>query len=321
MIIKPLELKDRDIYNTYAQQYGTIFNTLSWTCLFNENSEHYGLYDKGGNLTGGFLTYKERKFGLSIYRNPPFTPEIGPFIKIDATNPVSVMDLWKKTQTLIADFLDNLRYSVISVSLNKNVIDMHPFIWKKFKVSPGYTYIVDLELSEESIWKRMSNERRKNITKGRKDGLNVRKSDDFGIIRALVLKTFSRQSKKLNQFYLDKILFEFSTSINSFAFVTYQNNQPIACSFCIYDAHTAYYILGGYDNEMKHHGAGAISMWEAIKYSKEIGIKYFDFEGSMNPQIEKYFRGFGGQLTPYFQINKALLPLEMLLKLKTRELF
>jgi hypothetical protein len=53
-----------------------------------------------------------------------------------------------------------------------------------------------------------------------------------------------------------------------------------------------------------------------------LGIKYFDFEGSMLPQIEIFFRGFGGQLVPYYnRINKAKLPLEILLKFYKRELF
>ena len=231
------------------------------------------------------------------------------------------MDTWKKTLSLITDFIEKLPYSIVSISLNKNIIDMQPFIWEKFKVVPGYTYLLDLSVSIEDIRKRMSNERRKNINKGQKDGLLTKKVYDFKIIKTLVLKTFSRQDNKINEFYLNKILFKFANNNNSFAFATYQNDEPIACSFCIHDSNTAYYLLGGHDSENKHHGAGALSMWEAIKYAKDSGLKYFDFEGSMIPQIEKYFRGFGGQLTPYYRINKAKLPVEIFLKFFKRELF
>jgi hypothetical protein len=34
----------------------------------------------------------------------------------------------------------------------------------------------------------------------------------------------------------------------------------------------------------------------------------FDFEGSMHEQIEKFYRGFGGELVPYYSIYKANLP-------------
>jgi hypothetical protein len=64
-----------------------------------------------------------------------------------------------------------------------------------------------------------------------------------------------------------------------------------------------------------------MAMWAAIKFAKDLGLRSFDFEGSISPDIEKYFRGFGGTLTPYYQINKAKLPLEFILKLYKREYF
>nr|WP_243426332.1 GNAT family N-acetyltransferase [Caldicoprobacter guelmensis] len=168
----------------------------------------------------------------------------------------------------------------------------------------------------------MSVERRNDINKAIKDNLAVRKIDDYNIVKSLVLKTFSRQKKDVdNKYYLDKILFSFANDNNSFAFATFKEEIPIASAFCVYDRTTAYYLLGGYDHEFKHHGAGALAVWEAIKCSKELGLKYFDFEGSMIPQIERYFRGFGGELTAYFRINRAWLPLEVILKCYRRELF
>jgi lipid II:glycine glycyltransferase (peptidoglycan interpeptide bridge formation enzyme) len=198
---------------------------------------------------------------------------------------------------------------------------MQPFIWKKFKVVPSYTYLLDLTITEKDLLMRMSNERRKNITKGIKDGLIVKQTTDYRLIKSLVMKTFSRQNEKLDLDYLNKILLEFADRTNSFAYATYNDNIPIACSFCLYDEHKAYYLLGGYDSESKHHGAGTMAMWEAIKHDKDLGLKCFDFEGSKIPHIERYFRGFGGHLTPYYQIIKARLPLEIILKFYKRELF
>ena len=321
MIIKKIEEHNRELYEKYAKEYGTIFNSLDWLTIFGNKVNIYEIHDKGNHLIGGFFLYRERKLGLSVYTNPPFTPTIGPFLKIEAQNPVSVMDSRKKTLSLIADFIEKLPYSIISISLNKDIIDMQPFIWKKFKVVPGYTYLLDLAVSIEDIQKRMSNARRNDITKGRKDKLYTKKNCDYEIIKTLVLKTFSRQDKRINEFYLNKILFEFANNNNSFAFTTYRNDEAIACSFSIHDNNTAYYLLGGYDSHNKHHSAGTLSIWETIKHAKHKGLKYFDFEGSMVPQIEKFFRGFAGELTPYYRINKAKLPIEILLKFFKRELF
>lgn len=321
MTIKPLAQQDREQYDKYAREYGTVFSSLAWLSIFEDKVNIYGIYNKGNELIGGFSLYKESKIGFSIYRNPPFTPSIGLFLKVDAMNPVSVMDTQKRILLIMADFIEGMRYSIVSFSFDRSIVDTQPFIWGEFKVVPGYTYIIDLSASLDDIWKRMSNERRKNVNKGLKDGLSVRMNGDREVIKTLVMKTFLRQDMQINEYYLNRILFDFAGDINSFSFVTLKNDDPVACSFYIYDSKTAYYLLGGYNHDNNHHGAGALSMWRAIKHAKELGLQYFDFEGSMVPQIEKYFRGFGGELTPYYRINKAKLPIEILLKFLKRELF
>lgn len=186
---------------------------------------------------------------------------------------------------------------------------------------PGYTYLLDLSKSIEDIQKGMSAKRRNDMNKATRDGLIVKGVDNFEVVKSLILKTFSRQELVINKGYLDKILFEFANKNNTFAFVTFKDDNPMATSFCVYDKDTAYYLLGGYDDKNKHHGAGALTLWESIKHAKGTGLKWFDFEGSMAPQIESYFRAFGGKLTPYYSARKAKLPLEILLKFFKRELF
>lgn len=320
MKIREIKSDGIEEYKTSSFTYRSIFSTYEWLKMF-DNLSIYGIFDEGDNLIGGFYLYKEKKFGITIYRNPPFTPFIGPFIKIESQNPVKVANKYREILSLMAEFLSKLNYSIIFVSLSRNIIDTLPFIWKKFKVIPGYTYILDLNKPLDNLFKNMTIERRNDINKAIRDKLIIEKVNDFAIIKSLVLKTFFRQGKNINEYYLNKILFEFANDSNSFAFVTFRDKKPIAGAFCIYDKLTAYYLIGGYDYEFKHHGAGALALWKAIEYSKEIGLKYFDFEGSMIPQIERYFRGFGGELKPYFRINKAWLPIEVLLKFYKREIF
>jgi len=95
----------------------------------------------------------------------------------------------------------------------------------------------------------------------------------------------------------------------------------LAAACCIHDATTAYYILGGHDADKKQRGAAGIAVLSAIRYAKELGIKTFDFEGSMIPAIESFFRGFGGELTVKYAVHRANLPLEMLLKFVKREIY
>ena len=59
-------------------------------------------------------------------------------------------------------------------------------------------------------------------------------------------------------------------------------------------------------------------MWEAIKLAKLKGLKTFDFEGSMHPPIEKYFRGFGGKVVPFFEVKKENTLGKLLLKVRKK---
>ena len=55
-------------------------------------------------------------------------------------------------------------------------------------------------------------------------------------------------------------------------------------------------------------------LWQAILYTKDtLKLNVFDFEGSMIPSIEKYFRKFGGEITPYYSLNHILLTIKNLL--------
>lgn len=321
MYIKEITADDHNKYNGLSTLYGSVFDSLRWTRMIDGDIKHFGIYDAGNDLIGGFIGYTASKFGISIYRNPPLTPSIGPFLKIKNANPVGIMEKKKQVLTSIAEFIDKKNYPVISVSLSRDIIDMQPFIWRDFKVIPEYTYILQLSLPVDEIWRRMSADRRNSITKATKDGLSVTNSDDYATVKSLVTKTYSRQKKAFGDSYTNKVLFEFANKSNSFAFIALQDSNPIACTFCVHDSKTAYYLLGGYDSERKHNGAGSLCIWESIKHAKSLGLTYFDFEGSMVPNIEKYLRGFGGELTPYYRINKAALPLEMILKFFKRGLF
>jgi len=150
--------KDKIKYSELANEIGNIFNSLKWLKIFENKTKLFGIYENGGKLVGGFCLYEERKLGLKIYQNPPFTPCIGPILQMRAQNPVTIMDRWKEAMSLMAGTIDGLPYSVISISLNKNVIDAQPFIWRKFKTIPGYTYILVLEDSVKDIQERMSKE-------------------------------------------------------------------------------------------------------------------------------------------------------------------
>lgn len=317
--IKAIKLPDA-AYETLAANYGSVFNSPHWLALY-RGLELYGIYNLNKELIGAFNLFKAAKLGLNYYITPPYSPSNGLFFINPAQNTPNRNTFEKSVHEALSNFFSQLHAPLFITAFPTGFTDMQPYFWNKFKVVPNYTYCLSLQPSEETLFNELTGEKRKSIRKAEKDGVEIRRCEDYKEVKELVLKTFNRKDKTVSQDFLNKILFEFATAKNSFAFVASYQNKLSACTFCVFDGNTSYYLFGGYDDTNKHHGAGVSCMWHSILFAKKAGINTFDFEGSMLPEVERYFREFGGQLTPYYTLQKALLPLEMLLKLKMRNRF
>jgi len=316
-----MQIKQIDI-KTISNISKSVYLSEAWLSLYDDGLQCYGIYNKGEQLIGGFIIYLEKKVNiLNFYRNPTYSPTTNLFFQNKAQNKSKLLSENKKVLTLFSNFIQNLKADILSVSLPYTYTDTQVFFWDNYKVIPNYTYLINLNQDIVTIENNFSTERRNDIKKAIKDNVSVEISQDFKLIKSLVENTFNRKKKTLDSQFLDKILFEFANQDNSYAYISFQNNKAIACSFCIYDKEKVYYILGGYDKDYKHQGAGALAVSSAIKHAKNMGIKTFDFEGSMLPEVERYFRGFGGDLTPYYSINKAKLAIEIGLKFIKRNQF
>ena len=320
-IAKPLAPVDREAWDGLATQYGCLFDSLRWTDIFGPMLRRLGIYDAGGNLRGGFCVWEERRFGLCVLRNPPYTPMIGPFYEPRASNPAARTDEQRAVVEALADYLTPAHAAVASLGLSLGITDILPFYWHGWKVVPHYTYRIDLAQPEDALMAAMSKQQRNSINKAVKDGILVEEAADTSELRPLVLKTFARQSKALTHRVMDGLFTSYPPGKNSYCCIAKHQGVPIAGEYFVHDSRTAYALAAGYDEARAHKGAGALTMWNAILKAKEMGLKVFDFEGSVIPAIERYFRGFGGSLKPYFTVNRAWLPIEIALKLARRNVF
>jgi lipid II:glycine glycyltransferase (peptidoglycan interpeptide bridge formation enzyme) len=217
-------------------------------------------------------------------------------------------------------YLSTQKVALISLNLSLGVHDCLPFLWSGYKVIPHYTYQISLEKDESQLLGEMSGDRRKNLTKAAEEGVEVVDAKGTKEIRELVQRTFEKRGKKSPRGLIDAIFSNFGPGQSSYCILSFQKGKPVSGVYVVYDKRTAYHLLGGY-SDRAHHGAGAAAMFRAIVKARELGLRVFDFQGSTVPQIERYFRGFGGRLLPIFSINKAWFPIEMCLKLKHRKVF
>lgn len=287
------------------REKGTVFNEESWLSVYASGFNCYGIFDEGNNLVGGFNLFEYNKIGFKFIINPPFHPHCGLYLEDRNLSLVSENSFRKNVGKLLSEFLLTKGAALIDISFPEEFNDIQPFIWKGFNSGLKYTYLLNLEKTEDEIWSGFSSERRKSIRRGQDDKLEAKINDDFGVILALVEKTFARQGMRINLRLLERILSEFHNLGKVMTSTVYNpDGKAISASVFIYDSSGMYYLIGGYDEAVKHHGAGALSFWQAIRYCKEKQLKKFDFEGSMIPSVERFFREFGGVLTPQMKIKK-----------------
>lgn len=321
MKIKEINIQE-EAYNKLTTEIGGVFNRKEWLSIYNEKLKVLGVYDKSNQLIGVFNLYIEKVKGLIHLKNPPYSPTISLVYYNPTKNPAKKYSFDKSILSLIENYLSSINYAISTITFPIENTDMQPFIWEEYKVIPNYTYQFNLKsFTKENISNNFSPERRNDIKKAFKDGVECKITYDYKVVKEMVQHTFDRKEKAIQEKLIDNILFKFADKSNSFAFISYLNETPIAASFIIYDNHTAYYLLGGYDPNNKHQGAGAMAVKNAILHSMDLNLSVFDFEGSMLPEVEKYFRAFGGEMKTMFTVNKAKLPIELILKLFKRNTF
>jgi lipid II:glycine glycyltransferase (peptidoglycan interpeptide bridge formation enzyme) len=187
---------------------------------------------------------------------------------------------------------------------------------------PNYTYQIDLGKTFKEIVEHFDSKTRNLINKTMKEEVLVSQNSlskeqlfDFFV------KSLQSSAANIYERELKNIFGLFSNETNSFSFEATKNNQLLGVVFCIFDNGTCYYLLGGVDKSAGISGINNLLVQKSIEKAQQLGCKIFDFEGSMLKGVEKFFRGFGPTLVPYYTVNKAKLPLEIVLKFKKRELF
>ena len=319
-VIREISASD-PAYMTLAGNHGSVFNDPAWLKLFQPRLKLYGIDDQSRTRVGAFALWKNHLYGLPYYKNPLTTPHCALFYLASGDTVYKRNSFEKSIHAALAHFLKDLHPAIVQFNLPPGIGDVQPYLWEGFKVTPAYTYRLDLNPLPAEIMGGFDPKLRSDLAKAEKDGITVERTADLKVVSKLVRQTLDRKTRGVSFHLIDRILFEFAKPSNSFAFVAKSGSEPVAASFCVFDGTTAYYLLGGTDQKNRFRGAAASTLVASIIHSRETGLRTFDFEGSMVPSIESFFRGFGGELVVKYSVNRAWLPLEMVLKFVKRSVY
>ena len=276
------------------------------------------LVEKNGGVASAMPLYSPLK---GIVLMPVYTQTMGPWLAPEAPDAKYTHTLSKR-QTILKVLVDALKdYPRFIQNFNYKITDWLPFYWDGYQQTTRYTYILNNIQDSAALWEGMSANIRRNITKARdRLGITVRKgipTRDFIKIQTM---TFQRQhlSAPKRPDRLSKLIAACRKHRQGDIWGAYDEEGRLhAVAFIAWQKSSAYYIAGGADPALRSSGAQSLLMWECIRFVS-IYTSTFDFEGSMLPGVERFFREFGAIQTPYFTVTKGKISLlhRALIKLK-----
>ena len=319
MILKTIH---REQYSEKAEAVIGVFGSEKWLAPYGQALTYVGIFKDEHQMIGGFYFMKTKKYGFNFIKLPPYTPHCGLFYASESKNQSSVNSFSKEIVSEVCSYISALNSSLTVLAFPSAIVDMQPFIWAKYKVIPNYTYRIVLHKTLEDIISHFDSKNRNVISKALKDGVKVSENG----LEKKALFNFFRNSLSTTgaNIYINELLnvfLKFSDESNSFSLEAENENGLLGVVFCVFDKTTCYYLLGGVNKEAGITGINNLLIQKSIEKAKALGCSVFDFEGSMLKGVEKFFRGFGPDLVPYYTVNKASLPIEIALKFKKRELF
>lgn len=180
-------------------------------------------------------------------------------------------------------------------------------IQKTTNIQPQDTSFLSLDKEPKEMLANMHQKTRYNIMLANKKEVRVEildKAEELEIFLNLNKKTASRQNIVTHQDSYYNLLWQ--TLLEHRAgklFVAHYNNVPVAANLMIFWENAVTYLHGASDYEHRQVMAPYLLQWEAIKFAKEQGFKFYDFWGiapldNSKPNwngFTRFKKGFAGQ--------------------------
>lgn len=303
---KHLTNKERfkDFSKRYKEQLPFSLQFNWWNEVVKTNWE-LAMVTKGDQVQAVWPYYLRKKGPWKVIAPAYFTPYAGPWlIYPGGQKPSSRVSYENKLYQALIEQLPKV--AEIEQQMPLNLTNGLPFLWNGFQESVGYTYLLDLSLSEAELWSNLRENIRRQIKKAEKT-TKVGKTDDSALIEKRFKATFKQQGNAYpigdDQFIARMLTFMEKNKMGE-ALTASSADEAHTVLVSLRDAQSAYYLLGAADARYKNSGAMSLLMWKSILAAKEAGCMIYNFEGSVIPSIEKFIRGFGGELCPYRKIYK-----------------
>lgn len=282
-----------------------LFSQAWWLdCVCGEDGWDVCIVEKGRKIYATMPFYLYKKYGFKVISQPPLTQTAGPWIRCESTTESKKLENEKKLMNALISQIPKVDYFYQHWHLSRT--NWLPFYWKKYSQTTRYTYVipdisdVNVVFSNFDAAKKKNVKKSNSIVKVKKDITAKEFFDNHKMTLALQNRDISYSYELFEKIYSGAYQRDSGMTI-----AAYDSDDNLhAALFIVWDKNSAYDLISTIDPRFRSSGAASLLVKEAIGILSG-KTKAFDFEGSMIESVERSFRQFGAEQTPYFAISKT----------------
>ncbi|MDD5701803.1 MAG: peptidoglycan bridge formation glycyltransferase FemA/FemB family protein [Dehalococcoidales bacterium] len=295
---------------------GSLYHTWKWLNILEKHSDTrlfpLVFFDTRENKPFGAvpLFYRE-KLGMRMVFSPPpgSSVRLGPVLMDKGYKQHKFELAYLDFQEHVESFIKNLKSNYTLITTNPGLSDIRPFSWAGYQVSPLYTYKLDLEQGEETLWKNLSSSLRWEIKQAQKNGLStIECRDNTGInyIHDSLHRRYQDQRLNLNdrKDYLLDLFKAFSPSALKVCLAMRDDKIVNATMYILYK-NTVTGLIGGARNMSHDLEASHYLDWEVITHAIRNGYKWYEEFGANTRHLCNSKSKYNPKPVLYYQIRKS----------------
>lgn len=328
----------------YNHQLNSIFQSSKWAKTKNNwQAEYVGVLENGKLVAASLILLRKLPGGLKFAYLPR-----GPLMDYNNLSLVSffftnLKKQLKNDNVILAKFDPNIIYAQLNFNDKNEVRNLKDdklieTIVRSFIIHCGYTLSIkdsiqpriQLDICTENFDNIILSKTMKKIRASKNKGVIVKnvKHNVEDLIK-MINHTQDRHHINLrNKSYFTNLINNFGN--DACIFSAYYEENLISSCLLVKCKDTCEILYSGYDDNYKKYNSTYLLRYEAIKFAKESGCKYFSFGGvegslddglttfksSFNPTIKLFIGEF--DILPFFGLSKIVSVLFPMLKKKVK---
>lgn len=256
------------------------------------------------------------RFGMRYVLQPQLTQFSGPcFFAPTDMSPSRCVDFEHRAADLLIDHFESLRLDWFCQRFAPSVTDWLPFYWRGYSQTTRYTYRIDDISDPQRVFD--------NFDRSKERQRRIRRIADEYTVDTVDTDTFvqfhtdywkSRGEKDLLPPELMRRVIDTSLARGQGLVLGLRDatGRLVVAWFAVYDGRCAHALLSAKAPGVKSADVSALLVWRLIE-ALSSRTAAFDFEGSMEPSLEYFYRSFGARQLPLFEVSRCTNPLFRLL--------